>query len=179
MEALHDVIKSGKVRYIGASSMRTYQFVMMQSVAEKHGWTKFISMQNHYSLLYREEEREMNAYCDKTGVGLIPWGPIAAGQLARPVKDRTSTERGKNKQDDPLANDEIVGRVEELAKKKGWAMSQVSLAWVTKRVCSPIVGFSSAERMDEAIARRDETLTDEEEKYLMEPYKPKEIIGHS
>ncbi|KAI9801960.1 MAG: hypothetical protein M1825_003015 [Sarcosagium campestre] len=187
MEALHDLVKSGKVRYIGASSMYAYQFAMMQFVAEKHGWTKFISMQNHYSLLYREEEREMNAFCNLTGVGLIPWSPLARGHLARPPTEFGSTTRSASEKGEETAifsigqteiDRKIADRVHQLAEKKGWTMTQVSLAWINKRVTSPIVGFSSAQRMDEALAARGKELTDEEEKFLEELYEPKAINGH-
>ncbi|EON61067.1 aldo-keto reductase [Coniosporium apollinis CBS 100218] len=185
MEALHDLVKAGKVLHIGASSMWTYQFVMMQNCAEKHGWTKFISMQNHYSLLYREEEREMNAYCRLTGVGLLPWSPLARGHLARPPSEQGSTERSKGEgQSDTLTghlevDKKIIERVQELAKKHGWTMSQVALAWINTKVTSPIVGFSSVERMDEAIGVRGKSLTDDEIKYLEELYQPRPIEGHN
>lgn len=182
MEALHDLIKSGKVRYIGASSMFTYQFAMMQFCAEKHGWTKFISMQNKYSLLYREEEREMNKFCNETGVGLIPWSPLERGFLARPLSDEATTDRGAlYLKDNSLteADTKIIRRVEEIAKKKGWKMSEVATAWINKRVTSPIIGFSSVERVDQALAAKGLVLTEEEEKYLEEPYEPKRIAGHS
>ncbi|PPJ49896.1 hypothetical protein CBER1_04981 [Cercospora berteroae] len=185
MEALHDLVKSGKVRYIGASSMWTYQFAQMQFVAERHGWTKFVSMQNHYSLLYREEEREMNRFCNETGVGLIPWSPLCRGFLARPPKEYGNTERSKSEIDSPLfesgtspADKEIIKRVQELAEKKGWTMSQVALAWINKRVASPIVGFSSEARLDEALAARGKELTPEEEGYLEKPYITRAIEGH-
>ena len=136
MEALHDVVKSGKVRYIGASSMWTYQLAMMQACAEKNGWTKFVSMQNHYSLLYREEEREMNKYCKLTGVALIPWAPLARGHLARPASEFGNTVRSAGEKQRVVfptghtdTDQKIIARVEELAKKKGWKMSQVALAW--------------------------------------------------
>jgi len=188
MEALHDVVKSGKVRYIGASSMWAFQFAMMQFCAEKNGWTKFVSMQNHYNLLYREEEKEMNAYCDATGVGLIPWAPLCRGYLARPPGTFGSTDRSKGDKESeknhtssgtPPIDQKIIIRVQELAEKKGWKMSQVALAWINKRCASPIIGFSSVERMDEAIEAKGKTLTDEEEKYLEELYEPKQIMGHS
>lgn len=181
MEALHDLVRSGKVRYIGASSMWATQFARMQFVAEKHGWTKFISMQNQYNLLYREEEREMIRFCNDTGVGLIPWAPVAAGSLARPLEKTGETERSKPNKEAGVGevDAKIIGRVEEIAKKKGWMMSQVALAWVNKRVCSPIVGFSSVERIDEAIGVRGKRLTEEEEKYLEELYQPKPISGHT
>ncbi|PGH14858.1 hypothetical protein AJ80_05784 [Polytolypa hystricis UAMH7299] len=176
MEALHDLVKSGKVRYIGASSMWTYQFAQMQFCAEKNGWTKFVSMQNNYSLLYREEEREMIKFCNDTGVGLIPFAPLNAGFLARPVTHKGDTTRAsQNAATNNLTEQDIgiINRVEEIAKKKGWTMSQVSLAWINKRVSSPIVGFSSAERIDDVVARRGELLTEEEDKYLEELYIPK------
>lgn len=166
MKALHDLVESGKVRYIGASSMRAWQFAELNHVAEKNGWTKFISMQNEYSLLYREEvrpiqigslpkineclglkEREMIPYCNAHGIGLIPWGPVHAGDLTRPVTE-TSVRKEESK-GTPFerkytdADITIINRVEELAKKKGWTMAQVALAWIDKKVSSPIVGVNS------------------------------------
>jgi aryl-alcohol dehydrogenase-like predicted oxidoreductase len=179
MQALHDLVRSGKVRYIGASSMWAFQFAMMQSCAQTNGWTKFVSMQNQYSLLYREEEREMNKYCNLTGVGLIPWGPLSFGQLARPVKDGANTVRGKRQPDLGEQKNQIIGRVQEVAEKKGWKMSQVALAWINQRCSSPIVGFSSVERMEEAMECREKKLSEEEEKYLEEAYKPVEVNGFS
>ncbi|CAO2654942.1 Nn.00g116750.m01.CDS01 [Neocucurbitaria sp. VM-36] len=186
MEALHDLVKSGKVRYIGASSMWAVQFAQMQFVAEKNGWTKFVSMQNHYNLLYREEEREMNRFCNDTGVGLIPWAPLCRGHLARPASAFGSTTRSEGEQKAGTSfsghadNDKkIIERIEELAKKRGWKMSHVALAWINKRVSSPIIGFSSAARMDEALEARGKELTEEEEKYLEELYVPVKIQGHS
>jgi aryl-alcohol dehydrogenase-like predicted oxidoreductase len=145
MEALHDLVKAGKVRYIGASSMWAWQFAEYQHVAEKNGWTKFVSMQNQYSLLYREEEREVNPYCNFSGVGIIPWGPLADGLLARPLGD-VDTKRSESypfvrkvtKEDE-----EVIKRVEEIAKKKGWKLSQVALSWIGTKVSSPIVGIGS------------------------------------
>lgn len=178
MKALHDLVGMGKVRYIGASSMWTYQFAMMQFCAEKNGWTKFVSMQNHYNLLYREEEREMNKFCDETGVGLVPWGPLNAGRLSRPAKDHKTTERSQG-QDLSEQDVAIVGRVEEIAKKRGCTMSQVALAWMNPQVASPICGFSTVGRMDEALAANDITLTEGETEYLKELYKSQQIKGHS
>ncbi|KAF2221391.1 NADP-dependent oxidoreductase domain-containing protein [Elsinoe ampelina] len=188
MKALHDLVESGKVRYIGASSMWTWQFAMMQAVAEKHNWTKFVSMQNHYSLLYREEEREMNAYCNATGVGLIPWSPLCRGYLARPSSAQRGTARsdGEAKNTMPMFNDlgtsdvdkSIIDRVQEIADKKGVKMSQVALAWINKKVTSPIVGFSKVDRIDEALEANKVELTDEEVKKLEELYKPRAISGH-
>ncbi|ROT37171.1 putative aryl-alcohol protein [Sodiomyces alkalinus F11] len=185
MRALHDLVQSGKVRYIGASSMWATQFARMQFVAEKHGWTPFVSMQNHYNLLYREEEREMNRFCDDTGVGLIPWAPLCRGHLARPPAQFGATDRSsREKNESPGSHGtteldrKIIGRVMEIAEKRGWPMSHVALAWINKRVSSPIIGFSSVERMDEALAVKGKVLTEEEEAYLEEPYEPKPIAGH-
>ncbi|RDL41852.1 uncharacterized protein BP5553_01831 [Venustampulla echinocandica] len=180
MEALHDLVKSGKVRYIGASSMWATQFAQMQFVAEKNGWTKFISMQNHYNLLYREEEREMIRFCNATGVGLIPWAPLCRGHLARPVEALGSTTRSKPEAEGGLSKEdtETIKRVQELAEKKGWKMSQVALAWIKTRVSSPIIGFSSVDRIDEAVDLKGKTLTAEEQTYLEELYVPKAISGH-
>ncbi|KAG9231023.1 NADP-dependent oxidoreductase domain-containing protein [Amylocarpus encephaloides] len=180
MEALHDLVKSGKVRYIGASSMWATQFAQMQFVAEQRGWTKFVSMQNHYSLLYREEEREMNRFCQDTGVGLIPWAPLFRGHLARPLSKLGETTRSAPEAEKGLteADNETVKRVQELAEKKGWKMSQVALAWINKRISSPIIGFSSVARIEEALDVRGKSLTEEEEKYLEDLYVPKAINGH-
>ncbi|CAJ2508014.1 Uu.00g092000.m01.CDS01 [Anthostomella pinea] len=187
MEALHDLVKSGKVRYIGASSMWTYQFAMLQHCAERNGWTKFISMQNHYNLLYREEEREMNKFCNATGVGLIPWSPLARGHLARAPEQTGKTIRSEQEKKGASmmttgqsdSDKEVIKRVQEVAKKRGWKMSHVALAWINERVSSPIVGFSSVERMDEALDARGKELTEEEEKYLEEPYVTRDVQGHS
>ncbi|KAK4959684.1 hypothetical protein LTR66_012980 [Elasticomyces elasticus] len=179
MKALHDLVESGKVRYIGASSMWATQFATMQFTAEKHGWTKFVSMQNFYNLLYREEEREMNRFCNETGVGLVPWGPLAQGQLARPSSETGQTTRSAGKSGLAETDTEIINRVQEIAEKKGWPMSHVALAWANKRIASPIIGFSSVKRIDEAIEVKGKTLMPEEEKYLEELYKPKPIMGHS
>ncbi|TVY78319.1 Aldo-keto reductase dtxS3 [Lachnellula suecica] len=180
MEALHDLVKSGKIRYIGASSMWATQFAQMQFAAEKRGWTKFISMQNQYNLLYREEEREMNRFCNDTGVGLIPWAPLCRGHLARPAEALGTTIRSKPEAEKGLtdADYKTIARVQELAEKKGWKMSQVALAWINKKISSPIIGFSSIDRIDEAIDVRGKTLTEEEDKYLEELYEPKAISGH-
>ena len=204
MQALNDLVRSGKVRYIGASSMwackslilgrleaakyetcfwrhqykNTDQFAQLQFCAEKNGWTKFVSMQNQYSLCYREEEREMNKYCHETGVGLIPWAPLFRGFLARPP-DTEKTTRGKSVAELTPASEKIIKRVEELANQKGWKMSQVALAWVIQKKTIPIVGFSNTARLQEAIEVRGKTLTEEEIKYLEEPYVDQPIFGHS
>lgn len=186
MKALHDLVQSGKVRYIGASSMWGTQFARMQFVAEKNGWTKFVSMQNHYNLLYREEEREMNRFCNDTGVGIIPWAPLCRGHLARrpEVFGETARSKGeKNNQPGSHGTVEpdltIIQRAIEIADKHEWPISHVALAWINKRVTSPIIGFSSEKRLDEAVGVGKKELTEEEEKYLEELYQPKAIQGHS
>ncbi|KZW00866.1 Aldo/keto reductase [Exidia glandulosa HHB12029] len=188
MEALHDVVKSGKVRYIGASSMYAHEFATLQFTATLHGWTKFISMQNYYNLAYREEEREMNPFCDKTGVGLIPWSPICAGLLARPYDQQTTRSQtdvyyklfysNRDKTREAAIDKEIVQRVEKVAKDKGVSMAAVAIAWVLGKGCAPIVGLSSEKRIQEAVDSLKVKLTDEECKFLEEPYEPKKIQGH-
>ena len=181
MRALHDLVASGKVRYLGASSMWTYQFARYQTVASTHGWTPFVSMQNHYSLAYREEEREMNKFCRETGVGRVPGSPLFQGVLARPLEAAgTVRATGYNPMGRPLteADRTIVARVEEVAAKRGWKMSQVALVWLRQKGAVPITGITTVERMEEACAMKGKTLTEEEVKYLEEPYVPKEIVGH-
>jgi len=181
MRALHDLVTSGKVRYIGASSMWTWQFQMLNHVAELNGWTKFVSMQNNYSLLYREEEREMNAYCKHAGIGIIPYGPLSDGYLARPIG--TMTTRQEVRKGSPWerrlteTDKEIIKRVQELAVKKNVKMAQIALAWIQTKCTSPIVGVNKVERVDEAIVSSD-ILTVEDIKYLEEPYVPQTIKGH-
>ncbi|GME78606.1 unnamed protein product [Ambrosiozyma monospora] len=181
MEALHDVIKEGLTRYIGASTMKAYEFVQLQSVAEKHGWTKFVSMQNYFNLLYREEEREMNEYCKKTGVGIIPWSSNAGGALSRPLENLHGTARAQMGGllflglDNPDDNEkEIIKRVGELAEKHKVSMTSVSIAYVLWKGYNPIVGFNKPPRVDDAIDGLKLKLSDEEAKYLEEPYKVKE-----
>ncbi|KAL6718664.1 hypothetical protein ACLMJK_002898 [Lecanora helva] len=191
MSTLHSLVLSGKVRYIGASSMWTHQFALMQFCAEKNGWTKFVSMQNHYNLMYREEEREMNKFCNLTGVGLIPWGPLAAGKLARPLEGTEDTRRAQYQNRHSAAtssismsyglteaDEKIIGRVKELADRKGWTMSQVVLTWLNARVTSPIIGFSSIQRIEDALASRGKILAEDEQRFLEELYIDKPISGH-
>ncbi len=185
MKALHDVVQSGKVRYIGASSMWTYQFAQLQFIAEKNRWTKFISMQNLYNLVDREEEREMIPFCKDTGVGIIPWSPLGGGILARPVSEKSSTERGGGELtamfygNKSKPRDTIIDRVEEISKKRNVPMSQIALAWVIYKGASPIVGFNKESRVDDAVAALKIKLTDEEIKYLEEPYVPQPQKGFS
>jgi aryl-alcohol dehydrogenase-like predicted oxidoreductase len=145
MKALHDLVLSGKVRYIGASSMRTWQFAYYNNIADKLRLTRFVSMQSQYSLLYREDEREMNAYCDFAGIGIIPYGSLASGLLTRSVTAQ-KTRRSDSTKGVPFGQEwerGIVRRVEAIAQERQWTMSQVSLAWIAQKVTSPIVGFTS------------------------------------
>ncbi|KAJ7591997.1 NADP-dependent oxidoreductase domain-containing protein, partial [Mycena floridula] len=183
MKALHDLIQMGKVRYIGASSMRAWQFAHLNEVAEKHNWTKFVCMQSEYSLLYREDEREMIPYCKSAGIGLIPWSPLHQGDLARPISNVDSVRHqmrqamgGINYSD---ADKLIIARVEEIAKKRDQPMTRVALTWLGSKVTSPIIGISSVERLEEAIKPVSFTLTEDEINYLEEPYEPKPIRGHA
>ncbi|KAK9481593.1 NADP-dependent oxidoreductase domain-containing protein [Lipomyces starkeyi] len=179
MGALNDLVRSGKVRYIGASSMCCYEFAILQHVAEKNRWAKFVSMQNHYNLLYREEEREMIPYCNLTGVGLIPWSPLAAGYLARTATAMSVRKAGMHSLDYQVANSataEIISRVEKEAEDKGCLMSDVALAWILTKVCSPIVGVNSIERLEQVVGANGKRLTSEEIKFLEEPYEPRRIM---
>lgn len=182
MKALHDLVQSGKVRYIGASSMWAIQFAQLQCLAEKNGWTKFISMQNHYHLCYREEEREMIRYCKQTGVGVIPWRTLFAGQLTRPVgRGQSLRSKAPAVHHSCLtpADEEIIGRVEKIANRKGWEMSEVALAWHKSKGTVPIVGLNSVNRVKEVASFRGKLLTDEEVEYLEEPYITRPVVGHS
>ncbi|CAN9331036.1 unnamed protein product [Alternaria alternata] len=151
-------------------------FASLQHAAEKYGFTKFVAMQNHYNLMYREEEREMNRYCRMTGVGLIPLAR-APEQNGRTLRS-TVNKNGAFYHNDGSDSEEIVRRVCEVARRRGWPMSHVALAWLNRRVTAPIIGFSSAERIDEALAARGKVLTEEEERYLEEAYRPQDILGH-
>ncbi|KAI0790139.1 aryl-alcohol dehydrogenase [Irpex lacteus] len=184
MQALHDVVKAGYVRYIGMSSCYAYQFTAMQNYAITNKLTPFISMQNHYNLVYREEEREMLPTLKSFGVGVIPWSPLARGVLTRPYDELQATSRG---QSDPWASGYtgagvpgILKRVEELAKKKGITMAQVAVAWTLAKdsVTAPIVGTTKLQNLEDIIAAVDIKLTDEEVKSLEEPYQPTNVFGH-
>ncbi|KAJ5107425.1 NADP-dependent oxidoreductase domain-containing protein [Penicillium angulare] len=181
MKALHDLVQAGKVRYIGASSMWATQFAQLQFLAEQKGWTKFISMQNYYNLCYREEEREMNRYCKETGVGLIPWSPLFAGRLGRPVEDESSTRSKRpsyHHSSMTEADKAIIRRVETVANQKGWNMSHVALVWLKSKGTIPIVGCTSVDRIEDMGGLKGKTLTDEEVKYLEEPYEARPVAGH-
>jgi len=186
MEALHDIIKAGKVRYIGASAMFAWQFAKAQYTADLHGWTRFVSMQNHYNMLYREEEREMMPFCEDQGVGVIPFSPLARGLLARKPEKKEDTTRY---QSDALAksryeqedNQTTVERVSEVAEARGIPMAQVALAWLHTKpyITSPIVGTTKAHHLDDALASLSVQLTADEIERLEEPYRPHPVIARS
>ncbi|KAJ6488855.1 NADP-dependent oxidoreductase domain-containing protein [Mycena sanguinolenta] len=184
MTALHDVVKAGHVRYIGMSSCYAYQFHAMQNYAITHNLTPFISMQNHYSLLYREEEREMMPTLKHFGVGSIPWSPLARGALSRPLSQQSARAEtdvlSANYYTQSPASKAIVERVEEIAKKHGVSMAQISVAWVLAQdaVSAPIVGTTSLANLADIVGALDVKLSEEDLKYLVEPYKPLPIFGH-
>jgi len=188
MEALNDVVRAGKARYIGASSMYAWQFMKALHVSELNGWAKFVSMQNHYNLIYREEEREMIPLCIDQGIGLIPWSPMARGFFAGNRKRGGGGETARSK-NDPYANEmyyreedfTVAERVNEVAKKRGITGPQLALAWVLNKphISSPIIGASKMDHLDQAIAALDIKLTDEEIKLVEEPYRAHPILGHS
>jgi aryl-alcohol dehydrogenase-like predicted oxidoreductase len=187
MEALHDVVRAGKARYLGASSMHAWQFAKAQHVAELHGWTKFVSMQNHYNLIYREEEREMIPQCIDQGVGVIPWSPLARGVLAgNRTRDgeRRTTRSETDAFVDYLYNQptdfDVVDRVAEVAAERGVSSAQIALAWLLHKqgVTAPIIGATKLSHLTDAIAAEQIDLSDDEIKRLEEPYVPHPVLGH-
>ena len=187
LEALHELVRSGKVRYIGASSMYAYQFAKSLYLADLHNWSRFVSMQNHYNLVYREEEREMIRLCLEEGVGLIPWSPLARGFLAgnRSKEDRGETTRAKSDdyayrmyyQEDDFA---IVDAVEQVATAKGVKPAQVALAWILNKpgVVAPIIGATKMYQLEDAVAALDTELSDAEMQRLEGNYVPHPVLGH-
>ena len=188
LEALHDVVKSGKVRYIGASSMYAWQFAKSLYLADIMGWTRFVAMQNHYNLVYREEEREMLPLCLEEGIGVIPWSPLARGFLSgnRTRQDWGETPRAKS---DGFAHDmyyqesdfEVVERVVEIAEQHGVTPSQIALAWLLHKpgVTSPIIGASKMDHLDQDVAALEIKLSGEEMERLEQPYRPHPVLGHT
>lgn len=184
MEALHDVVRAGKARYIGASSMYAWQFAKAQHTADLGGWTRFVSMQDHYNLLYREEEREMHPLCLDQGVGVIPWSPLARGRLTRLPEQATTTRAGSDPIADRMygeADDAVVRAVAEVAKARDLPMARVALAWMLHReaVTAPIVGATRAGHIEDAVAAVDVELSDDEIAALEAPYVPHPVLGHS
>ncbi len=185
MEALHDVVKAGKARYIGASSMYAWQFAKALFTADLHGWTRFVSMQNHYNLLNREEEREMLPLCADQGIGVIPWSPLARGRLTRawdePTVRSETDEFGRTLYGALESDRTIVDRVAEVASERGVPRAQVALAWVMQQaaVTSPIVGATKPHHLTDAIAAVDLVLNEDEQELLEEPYVPHQVSGFS
>ena len=190
MEALHELVKSGKVRYIGASSMWAWQFAKAQYIAQSNGWTKFVSMQNHYNLIYREEEREMIPLCRDLGVALIPWSPLARGFLVgnRTPDDAASGPTLRAKNDDFARmlyfreeDFAVVDRLSELASQRGETNARIGYAWLLHQpgLAAPIVGASQIAHIEEAVAATQIELNDEELQFLNEPYQPHPVLGHT
>jgi aryl-alcohol dehydrogenase-like predicted oxidoreductase len=187
LEALHDVVKAGKVRYIGASSMFAWQFTKALYLADLHGWTRFVSMQNHYNLLYREEEREMMGVCAAEGIGVIPWSPLARGRLARPWKSESTKRLATDKFGSGMygrtedSDKEVVDRLEKIAGERGLPMAQIALAWMLSKpgVTSPIIGASKPHHLDDAASALRVKLSQEEIESLEEPYVPHPTLGFS
>ena len=187
MEALNDVVRAGKARYIGASSMFAWQFAKAQHTAERHGWAKFVSMQNHYNLVYREEEREMIPLCLDQGVGCIPWSPLARGMLAgNRTRDggrhttRSSTDAFTDYLYDQPTDFDVVDAVNEVAAARGVPSAQVALAWLLQKpgVTAPIVGSTKKKHLKDALAAEALTLSDDEVELLEKPYVPHPVLGH-
>jgi 1-deoxyxylulose-5-phosphate synthase len=187
MEALHDVVRAGKARYIGASSMYAWQFAKAQYIAEANGWTRFVSMQNHYNLLYREEEREMIPLCLDQGVGLIPWSPLARGMLAR-ARDRGSSRPTIRSESDPYADElygendfDVIDAVHSVAEEHGKPPAQIALAWLLRNpaVNAPIVGATKVGHMDDAVAALEVKLSDKDVDRMQAPYRPHAVLGQS
>jgi aryl-alcohol dehydrogenase-like predicted oxidoreductase len=187
MEALHDIVRAGKARYIGASAMFAWQFAKAQYTADLHGWTRFVSMQNHYNLIYREDERELLPFCQDQGVGVIPFSPLARGVLARkpaPGNDATlryqsdALAKSRYEQEDNLTT---VERVSEVAEARGIPMVHVALAWMYTKpyITCPIIGTTKPHHLDDALAALSVHLTEDEVKHLEEPYRPHPVIAHS
>ena len=186
LDALHDVVRAGKARYIGASSMFSWQFCKALFLADLKGWTRFVSMQNHYNLLYREEEREMIGLCRAEGIGVIPWSPLARGRLARPWDQKGSTERaGTDEFGKKLyarteeADKAVVDRLGEIAARREVPRARVALAWMLARpgITAPIVGATKPEHLEDAVAALEIRLTPEEAAALEEPYVPHPVLG--
>ena len=182
LEALHDIVKAGKARYIGASSMYAWQFSKALYLASQHGWTRFATMQNHYNLLYREEEREMLPLCADQGIGVIPWSPLARGRLTRDWDAATARSETDSFGQSLYAADDrlIVEQVASVAAARGVPRAQIALAWLASRpaVTAPIIGATRPQHLDDAIAALDVRLTPEEIDQLEKPYVPHRIAGH-
>lgn len=185
MSALHDVVKSGKVRYIGASAMYAWQFQKALYTAEKNGWTKFVSMQNHMNLLYREEEREMMPLCREEKIAVTPYSPLASGRLTRDIsQEKTKREEtdqiAKGKYDSTMEYDRIIiERVKEIAEKYNRERAEIALAWLIhkEQVAAPIIGATKISHLETAVSSLSVNLSDEDIKYMEEPYRPHKVMG--
>ena len=193
LEALNDIVRAGKARYIGASSMYAWQFAQMLQASERHGWARFVSMQNHYNLVYREEEREMLPLCRAEGIGIIPWSPLARGFLAGNRERADGPEAKKGGETLRARTDEyarslyyadsdfrVVDQVVEIARARGVTPAQIALAWILGQpgVTAPIIGVTKVEQLDDAVAALDVTLDDEACRRLEDPYVPHPVLGH-
>ncbi|MEF8778363.1 MAG: aldo/keto reductase [Natronomonas sp.] len=186
LRTLDDAVRRGDIRHFGASSMWTYQFAEALHTSERLGLDRFATMQNHYSLAYREEEREMLPFCDREEIGVIPWSPLAKGFLARPHEELESTTRGEvdnlihSRPYDAAEGREINERVQELAAQEGATMAQIALAWMLDKewVDAPIVGVTSVEQLEDVVESVEISLTESDVEYLEEPYEPLPILGH-
>ena len=188
LEALNDVVRAGKARYLGASSMYAWQFARMLAVSERQGWSRFVSMQPQYNLVYREEEREMLPLCRDQGIGVIPWSPLARGFLAggRSAPKEGNTERARTDEFSPRlyyreADHQVVDTVTEIARARGLSNMQVALAWVLKNpaITAPIIGASKLNHLDDAVSALDVKLSDDEVKALEAHYQPKPVLDHA
>ncbi|WP_265456835.1 aldo/keto reductase [Enterococcus sp. HY326] len=184
MEALHDVVKAGKARYIGASAMHAFQFQAANNVAEKNGWTQFVSMQNHLNLIYREEEREMIPYCESKGIALTPYSPLASGRLARNNNESSkrleTDDTARSKYDKTAEQDQlIIDRVGELAERYGVSRVEISLSWLFSKptLAAPVIGATKLSHVETAVKAVDMKLTPADIAYLEEPYLPHSIVG--
>ena len=185
MEALHDVVKAGKARYIGASAMYSWQFEKAQAIAREHNWTEFVSMQNHLNLLYREEEREMMPLCEDENIAVTPYSPLASGHLTRPTwnadtKRSQTDSAARSKYDASEQNDlEIIKRVKEVADRENATMAQVALAWLLqkKQVVAPIIGATNTKHLASSVAAVDLKLSQDDIDYMEAPYLPHKLVG--
>jgi len=187
LEGLHDIVRSGKALYVGASSMFAWQFTRSLYLADLHRWTRFVSMQNHYNLIYREEEREMLPLCRAEGIGVIPWSPLARGFLAGNRNKKEWGETVRAKTDDYAqqmyfqdSDFEIANRVTQVARQKGVSPVQIALSWILHQpgITAPIIGASKLQHLNDAVAALEVRLDAEERKYLEEPYQPHNVLGH-
>jgi aryl-alcohol dehydrogenase-like predicted oxidoreductase len=186
LEALHDVVKAGKVRYIGASSMFAWQFCKALHLADLHGWTRFVSMQPHYNLINREEEREMLPLCRAEGIGVLPWSPLARGRLTRPWDEQGTTDRASTDEfakrlyhATEEADKQVADRLAGLSKARGLPRAQLALAWLLRQpvVSAPIVGATKPHHLEDAVTALSVKLSEEETKSLEEPYIPHPLVG--